>query len=118
MTYESRRGLSLSSAEVEQHFPHLVPIILRHPLQYGVRGALNERLAGLGEHRSGFFNGIESHHLRAEWATTLLREYVVTHRLDRLVPGSDEGATREQVAEAWCEIEREREAALLWARAK
>jgi hypothetical protein len=114
----SHHGLPLSSAKVEQFFPHLVPVIRRHPLQYSARGALNEKLAGLGEHRSGYFNAIERHHLRTECAAAALREYVAACRPDRLVPGSDEGSTPEQVAEAWCQIEREREAALRWAREK
>lgn len=118
MVYESRRGLSLSSAEIERHFPHLVPIILRHPLSFGVRLAFNEVLSGLGERRTGLFNGIETHHVRTECAAMALRAYVADRRLDRLVPGSDEEATREQVVEAWREIERERSAAMLWARSR
>src|SRR4051794_24800342 len=96
--------------------PPRCPSLHDGALRHSIRGALNEKLASLGEHRSGYFNGIQRHHLRTECAAAALREYIMAHRLDRLVAGSDQGATPEQVAEAWCEIERDREAALRWAR--
>jgi len=106
------------SAEIERSLPYVVPIIMRSHLDYGTRGALNEKLEGLGDRHRGQFNGVETHHMQTEWAACVLREYVTERRLHRLVPGSDEGATLDQVVAAWKEIEKDRQAALAWARAK
>jgi hypothetical protein len=118
MASASLEGLSLSSAETERLLPHAVPIIMRSHLDYAARGALNELLSTLGDRRCSAFNGIETHHLRTEWAASVLRENVTTRRLHRLVPRSDDRATQEQVVAVWKEIERDRAEALAWARSR
>jgi hypothetical protein len=112
------RGAVLSSAEVERLFPHHVRLIMRGHLSYRDRGSVNEFIGSLGEHRNGSFNSIEHHRFARPDCAAAFAEYVNRRVLHRLLRDSEQCPTKEEVSAAWAAIEREREAALAWGRAK
>lgn len=107
----------LSSAEVERLYPARVARIARGELSYADRGRINEEMSCIDrEWRGGHFNGIEYFHFRFPEQGARMAAYLMKHRLHRLVPGSSQAPTSEEVDAAWARLAQEREAILAWAR--
>lgn len=108
---------SLSSAEVERLYPARVARIARGELSYADRGRINEEMSCIDrEWRGGHFNGIEYFHFRFPEQGARMAAYLMKHRLHRLVPGSSQAPTSDEVDAAWARLAQEREAILAWAR--
>ena len=106
----------LSSAEVERLYPARVARIARGELSYADRGRINEEMSCIDrEWRGGHFNGIEYFHFRFPEQGARMAAYLMKHRLHRLVPGSSQAPTSEEVDAAWARLAQEREAILAWA---
>jgi hypothetical protein len=107
----------LSSAEVERLYPARVARIARGELSYADRGRINEEMSCIDrEWRGGQFNGIEYFHFRFPEQGARMAAYLMKHRLHRLVPGSSQAPTSDEVDAAWARLAQEREASLAWAR--
>jgi hypothetical protein len=107
----------LSSAEVERLYPARVARIARGELSYADRGRINEEMSCIDrEWRGGHFNGIEYFHFRFPEQGARMAAYLMKHRLHRLVPGSSQAPTSDEVDAAWARLAQEREAILAWAR--
>jgi hypothetical protein len=107
----------LSSGDVERLYSARVARIAQSELTYADRARINERASRKdAEWRGGHFNGLEYFHFRfpeqgATMAAILLRE-----RLHRLVRGSTQAPTPEEVEAEWRRMAKERDAILCWAR--
>jgi hypothetical protein len=107
----------LSSAEVERLYPARVARIARGELSYADRGRINEEMSCIDrEWRGGHFNGIEYFHFRFPEQGARMAAYLMKHRLHRLVPGSSQAPTSDEVDAAWARLAQAREAILAWAR--
>jgi len=107
----------LSSADVERIYPARVARIARGELSYADRGRINEEKSCIDrEWRGGHFNGIEYFHFRFPEQGARMAAFLMKHRLHRLVPGSSQAPTSDEVDAAWARLAQEREAILAWAR--
>jgi hypothetical protein len=109
---------SLSSADIERLYPARVARIARGELTYADKGRINEEVSCIDqEWRRGHFNGIDYFHFRFPEQGARMAAFLLNQRLHRLVPGSNQAPTPEEVDAAWARLAREREAILSWARA-
>jgi hypothetical protein len=107
----------LSSADVERLYPARVARIARGELTYTEKGSLNEEVSCIDqEWRSGHFNGLEYFHFRFPEQGARMAAFLLKQRLHRLVPGSTQAPTAEEVDAAWTAIAQERDAILAWGR--
>ena len=107
----------LSSADVERLYPARVARIARGELTYADRGRINEEVSRIDrEWRAGHFNGIEYFHFRFPEQGARMAAFLLEQRLHRLVPGSRQAPTADEVDAAWARLATEREAILSWAR--
>lgn len=105
-----------TSAEVEQAFPHATQVIRRGLWMVYEQAEVNATLNGLGEHRSGCFNGLCTFRFTQPEHAAAFAEYALDKRLHRLKANSTHGATREEVALEWERRAAEREEILAWGR--
>lgn len=113
----SRRGQSLSSAEIERFYPAAAPLIARGELSYAEKGRMLDEANRIDEDRRGdSFNGIEYFRFRFPEQGAAMSDFLLRHRLHRLVPNSTTAATPEEVAAEWQRMASEREVILAWAR--
>jgi hypothetical protein len=109
---------SLSSADIERLYPARVARIARGELIYADKGRINEEVSCIDqEWRRGHFNGIDYFHFRFPEQGARMAAFLLNQRLHRLVPGSNQAPTPEEVDAAWARLAHEREAILSWARA-
>ena len=107
----------LSSADVERLYPARVARIARGELTYAERGRINEEASRIDrEWRAGHFNGFEYFHFRFPEQGARMAAFLMKQRLHRLVPGSSQAPTPEEVEAAWARLAEERETILAWAR--
>jgi hypothetical protein len=107
----------LSSADIERLYPARVARIARGELTYADRGRINEEVSRIDrEWRGGHFNGIDYFHFRFPEQGARMAAFLLNQRLHRLVPGSSQAPTPDEVDTAWVRLAREREAILAWAR--
>jgi hypothetical protein len=107
----------LSSADIERLYPARVARIARGELTYAERGRINEEVSRIdSEWRAGHFNGIEYFHFRFPEQGARMAAFLLKQQLHRLVPGSSEAPTAEEVDAAWARLAEERETILAWAR--
>jgi hypothetical protein len=107
----------LSSADVERLYPARVARIARGELTYADRGSINVEASRIDrEWRGGQFNGIEYFHFRFPEQGARMAAFLWQHRLHRLVPGSSQAPTPEEVDAAWLRLAQERDVILAWAR--
>ena len=108
---------SLSSADVERLYPARVARIARGELTDADRGRINGEMSCIDrEGHGGQFNGIEYFHFRFPEQGDRMAAFLMKHRLHRLVPGSSQAPTSDEVGAAWARLAQEREAILAWAR--
>jgi hypothetical protein len=105
-----------TSEEVERAFPHATQVIRRGHWMVYEQAEVNAMLHGLGEHRSGCFNGIGTFRFTQAEHAAAFAEYALDKRLHRLKANSTHGATREEVALEWERRAAEREEILAWGR--
>ena len=118
MTSDERgfRG-TLSSADVERLYPGRVARIARGELTYAEKGRILERAGQLDpEWRGGHFNGIEYFHFRFPEQGATLAAFLLRERLHRLVAGSRQAPTPEEVEADWRRLAAQRKGILAWAR--
>ena len=107
----------LSSADVERLFPGRVARIARGELTYAERGRILERVGEIDRQwRGGDFNGIEYFHFRFPEQGGTLANFLLRERLHRLVPGSVQAPTPEEVEADWRRMAAQRDDILAWAR--
>ena len=107
----------LSSADVERLYPARVARIARGELTYADKSSINAEVASIDSAwRRGQFNGIEYFHFRFPEQGARMAAFLTKHRLHRLVPGSSEAPSPEEVDAAWARLAQERDAILAWAR--
>src|SRR6266851_9644275 len=105
----------LSSADVERLYPARVARIARGELTYADRGRINEEVSCIDqEWRGGHFNGIEYFHFRFPEQGARMAAFLLKQRLHRLLPGSSQAPTTDEVDAEWTRMAREREAILSW----
>lgn len=105
-----------SSSDIEQAFPHVVPIIRRGAWTYQEHGEMNGIVRRLDAQHSGAFNSICHYRFAHADRAAELRDYAFDRQLHRLRPNSTHGATREEVALEWERMDAEREEILTWGR--
>ena len=107
----------LSSADVERLYPARVARIARGELTYAERGRINEEASRIDrEWRGGSFNGFEYFHFRFPEQGARMAAFSWKQRLHRLVPGSSQAPSPDEVTAAWARLAEERETILTWAR--
>ena len=107
----------LCSADVERLFPGRVARIARGELTYAERGRILERVGEIDRQwRGGDFNGIEYFHFRFPEQGATLAAFLLRERLHRLVPGSLQAPTPEEVEADWRRMAAQRDDILAWAR--
>jgi len=107
----------LCSADVERLYPGRVARIARGELTYAEKGRILERAGEIDpEWRGGHFNGIEYFHFRFPEQGATLAAFLLRERLHRLVPGSLQAATPEEVEAEWRRLAAQRADILAWAR--
>jgi hypothetical protein len=107
----------LSSADVERLYPARVARIARGELTYAERGRINEEASRIDqEWRGGSFNGFEYFHFRFPEQGARMAAFLWKQRLHRLVPGSSQAPSPDEVTAAWTRLAEERETILAWAR--
>ncbi|MFO1162224.1 MAG: hypothetical protein U1E60_25520 [Reyranellaceae bacterium] len=106
----------LSAGERACSFPIAVARIARGVLTYSEQGRLNEYLEQHEARRCSLFNRVEYFYFQFAEQGALMAAFLLARRLHRLVPGSTEAATPEQVAAEWPRMAEQRAAILAWAR--
>lgn len=107
----------LCSADVERLFPGRVARIARGELTYAERGRILDRVGEIDRQwRGGDFNGIEYFHFRFPEQGATLAAFLLRERLHRLVPGSLQAPTPEEVEADWRRMAAQRDDILAWAR--
>lgn len=107
----------LSSADVERLYPGRVARIARGELTYSEQGRIIERAGQIDpEWRGGHFNGIEYFHFRFPEQGATLAAFLLRERLHRLVAGSLQAPTPEEVEADWRRMAAQRDGILGWAR--
>ena len=107
----------LSSADVERLYPARVARIARGELSYADRGRINEEVSCIDrEWRRGHFNCIDYFHFRFPEQGARMAAFLSEQRLHRLVPGSSQAPTPDEVDAEWARLARQRQAILAWAR--
>ena len=107
----------LSSDDVERLFPGRVARIARGELTYAEKGRIVERCGEIDrEWRGGDFNGIEYFHFRFPEQGATMAAFLLREGLHRLVPGSLQAPTPEEVEADWRRMAAQRDDILAWAR--
>jgi hypothetical protein len=107
----------LCSTDIVRLYPGRVARIARGELTYAERGRILERVGEIDpEWRGGHFNGIEYFHFRFPEQGATLAAFLLRERLHRLVPGSLQPATPEDVEAEWRRLAAQRADILAWAR--
>src|SRR5260370_3586092 len=110
-------GGYLTSADVERLYPARVARIARGELTYADRRRINEEVSRIDqEWRGGHFNGIDYFHFRFPEQGARMAAFLMKQRLHRLVPGSSQAPTPDEVDAEGARMAQEREAILSWAR--
>lgn len=107
----------LSSADVERLYPARVVRIDRGELSYADKGRIIERASQIdAEWRGGTFNGLEYLHFRFPEQSATMAAFLLKESLHRLVPGSLQASTPDEVEAEWRRMAQERQTILAWAR--
>jgi hypothetical protein len=107
----------LASADVERLYSARVARIARGELTYADKGRIIEAASRVDEdRRGGTFNRLEYFHFRFPEQGARMASFLLKERLHRLVPGSTQAPTPDEVEAEWRRMAEEREVVLAWAR--
>src|SRR5262249_20756844 len=116
-TNRSRFRGDLSPSDIERLYPALAARLDYGELTYSERLCINEQVSLLDdERRRGTFNGLEYFYFRFPEQAALMTAFLLRQGFHRIVPGSTQPATPEQVEAEWRRRASEREAVLAWMR--
>jgi hypothetical protein len=106
-----------SSGDGERLHSAKVARVARGTLTSAETGRINEQASRIDpQWRGGPFNGLDTFHFRFPEPGATMAAFLLRERLHRLVPGSTQAPTPEEVETEWRRMAQERDAILAWAR--